>query len=133
MKEAVLLLLEKEGKILFGRRAATRTSLPNKWSLPSETIEKGQTKEDAVKHCAKHELGLDVGTIELLEERPINKDGEEKVLYFFNVSYTGEPSIMAKEELTELESLSFKDFFAKYTDEQIGHGLQYLRKKLGFS
>ena len=133
MIEAVLLILEKDGKILFGRRAKTKESLPDRWSLPSEKIDPGEDKISAVKRCAEHELGLtNLSNIVLYDTKEVHKEGEDKILYFFKAKYEGTPKPTASDELTELEHHSFKEFFATYPDQEIGHGLQYLRKSLGF-
>lgn len=130
MKKASLLLLEKNGKYLFARRAKTKKSLPNKWSLPSETIEIKETKEKTAWRCLKHELkGIQVNNLELFETFHFKKEGKEKILYFFKASYTGTAKIKANEELTELKEYTLDEFFKKYSNEEIGHGLQYLREK----
>ncbi|MBW2991327.1 NUDIX hydrolase [Candidatus Woesearchaeota archaeon] len=133
MLEAVLLILEKDEKVLFGRRAKTKESLPERWSLPSEKIKPGEDLVGAVRRCAEHELGLTkLSNITLYDKKEVHKEGEHKILYFFKANYEGTPTPLAEDELTELEYHSFKDFFAKYKDKEIGHGLQYLRKSMGF-
>ena len=126
MKRAVLLILEKDRKILFARRAAARKSLPGRWSLPSGTMEENETKEEAAIREAKEELNLDLRDFELFDTYEMT----DKILYFFKAPYTEELKIKATEELTELKEYSWEDFFNTYKDEEIGHGLQYLREKV---
>ncbi|MBU1321454.1 MAG: NUDIX hydrolase [Nanoarchaeota archaeon] len=133
MINAVLLILEKDGKIVFGRRAGTKQSLPGRWSLPSEKIEPGENLETAVRRCAEHELNLlNLSNITKYDQIEVHKEGEDKILYFFKANYEGHPFPAAQNELTKLEHHTFKDFFAKYKDEEIGRGLQYLRAKMNY-
>jgi len=133
MKKAVLLILEQNDKILFARRAETKESLPGRWSLPSETMKEDELIETATERCAAEELqGIELQSITPFDEKHVQKDGEDKILYFMKIQYTGNPSIKDVEELTELQQHSFEEFFKLFSDEQIGHGLQYLRKKFGY-
>jgi mutator protein MutT len=129
MIKAVLLILEKQGKIIFVRRTKKRTSLPDKWALPSEKIEKGETKEAATIRCADEELGINLKDISLFNEYHFKDKQEEKILYFMKANYIGKPYVKDKREFNEFIRLSFNDFFSKYDDSKIGHGLQYLRKE----
>ncbi len=133
MIRAALLILEKEGKVLFALRAKKRESLPDKWSLPSEKIEEGETLEQATTRCAKHELSLSIKDPKIFDEYHFKDSKEDKILYFMKATYEGEPRISAPEEVVKLERHTLEEFFAKYPDEEIGHGLQYLRKKLGYN
>jgi len=130
MIKAVLLILEKQGKVIFVRRTKKRTSLPDKWALPSEKIEKEETKEEATIRCADEELGIGLEDVELFKEYHFRDKNEEKVLYFMKANYIGKPFVKDKREFNEFIKLSFEEFFSKYEDSKIGHGLQYLRKEL---
>jgi len=132
MINAVLLILEKDGKILYGKRAPDRDSLPGRWSLPSDKIEKGETLEMTARRCAEHELGLQIRKVMLFDTYHFKDKNEDKVLNFIKATYDDAPKICDPRELTELEFYSFKEFFKKYDDSKIGHGLQYLRKKLNY-
>jgi len=127
--QAVLLILEKDGKILYGKRAPDRESLPGRWSLPSDKIEKGETLEKAARRCAMHELGLNIRKVILFNTYHFKDEKEDKTLNFIKAVYDDIPKICDPRELTELEFYSFEDFFKKHKDEEIGHGLQYLRRK----
>ncbi len=130
MIKAVLLILEKEEKIIFVRRTKERTSLPDKWALPSEKIEREETKEEATIRCADEELGIKLENIKLFNEYHFKDKEENKILYFMKANYIGKPFVKDKREFNEFIRLSFDDFFSKYDDSKIGHGLQYLRKEL---
>ena len=129
MIRAVVLIIQREGKGLFAKRAKWRTSLPNRWSLPADKIIRDEGVEAAVKRCAWHELALKVKSFNVLHERHFNVEGEDKTLYFVSVDAEGEAEI-THDEITEIQWLSFEEFFKKYVDEEIGHGLQWLRNNL---
>lgn len=130
MIKAALLILEKDGKVIFAKRAKTKKSLPGRWSLPSETMKGGESVEKAAVRCAREELGLKIDNITVFDTFHFNDEFEDKTLYFVKVTYSGKPVIKAKDELSELKQLSFQEFFDIYSDEAIGHGLQHLRKRL---
>ncbi len=130
MIRAVILLLERDGKILFVKRSLQRKSLPGKWSLCSGKIEEGEEVFDTAKREAMEELGLDLFDLEILDEQEIKKEGEHKILYFVKTKYFGEPKVIDEKEFSEIIEHSFEEFFNLFPDEEIGHGLQYLRGKL---
>ena len=132
MKKAALLILEKNEKILFARRSKTKESLPGRWSLPAETAEPGETIEETALRCGTEELDLNIMNLKLFDEYRFKDDKEEKILYFFKATYDKKPQIKATEELTELIFQTFDEFYRTHKDEEIGHGLQYLRKKLNY-
>ena len=41
----------------------------------------------------------------------------------------GEPSICESDEIDELKWMTLSDFFNKFSDDEIGHGLIWLRNK----
>ncbi|MBN1175747.1 NUDIX domain-containing protein [Candidatus Woesearchaeota archaeon] len=131
MKQASLLILENgDGEVLFAKRVSSRENLPGVWSLPSETIEEGESKENAARRCIVEELdNISVESLSLFDAQYFNIGGKEKVLYLFKGLFTGNPTINETRELELLEFLNFPDFFAKYSDDQMGHALQYLRHK----
>lgn len=132
MKQASLLILENSnGEVLFAKRVSNRENLPGVWSLPSETIEEGESKENAAYRCIVEELdNIDIEDLTLFDAQYFNIDGKEKILYLFKGRFTGNPTIKETRELEVLELLTFPDFFAKYSDSQMGHALRYLRLKL---
>jgi len=129
MIDAVLVLLEKNNKFIFGKRSLKKESLPGVWSIPSGKKEENETIYETAKREVKEELGLDIYDVSLFDKVFIDKDNEKKTLYFMKAKYNGLPKIIAKDELDELIFLSLEDLFKKYEDSKIGHGLQYLRKK----
>ena len=132
MIRAVVILLEKDGKIVFVKRSKFKKSLPERWSLTSGMVEKNESVFETAKREAKEELDVDIFDLELFDEREIKKDGEHKILYFIKAKYKGDLKLVDERETSEIRQYSMKEFFSLFKDEEIGHGLQYLRKKLGY-
>ena len=133
MIKAVVMLLEKAGRYIFVKRSPERKSLPNKWSLPSGKIEEGEDFLQTSKREAMEELGVTLNNVKIIEEIEIKKDGEEKIIYFIKSKYENTPNLIDQKEFSEIRELTLEDFFNTFPDSEIGHGLQYLRVKLGFS
>ena len=102
MIRAVVLLLEKEGKILFVKRSLGRKSLPGKWSLCSGKVEVGEEIFDTAKREAMEELGIELFDLEIFGEQEIKKEGEHKVLYFVKAKYNGELKVLDEKEFSEI-------------------------------
>jgi mutator protein MutT len=127
MKNHAAIILCENGKILFVQRSATKKTLPNIWAFPSGKVEKGESVEEAVVREAKEELGVVVLVKKKLATTELPELSAR--LHFMICSIrSGEPSIKAPEEIQSLRWLSFKEFFDEYGDDQIGHGLIYLRQ-----
>ncbi|MDD5098747.1 MAG: NUDIX hydrolase [Candidatus Colwellbacteria bacterium] len=126
MKNHAAIVLHDGDKILFIKRAATKKSLPNIWAFPSGTMEDGETiKETAIRE-AREELGVDViiereiGSVELPEL--------ESILHFVICKKSYGDIIFNEGEIQKIRWMTFDEFFNEYSDDQIGHGLIYLRK-----
>ena len=132
MIQAVILILMKDDKIIFCKRSHHRKSLPNKWSLPAGKLEENETFIEGAKREAQEELRLKIYDLKLFDKEEIKKDGEEKILYFVEAKYDEWPEFFDKRELSEIREYSFEEFFSLFSDEEIGHGLQHLRKKMKF-
>jgi 8-oxo-dGTP pyrophosphatase MutT (NUDIX family) len=99
MKNAVMIILEEDGKFLLGKRSAWKESAPGYWCPISGHVEVNESEEDAVIREAKEELGIEVEPLikitstpthdkkvmlhwwraKILEGRPVinNKENEE--------------------------------------------------------
>jgi len=132
MIRAVVILLEKDEKIVFVKRSMLKKSLPGRWSLTSGMVEENESVFETAKREAKEELDVDIFDLELIDEQEIKKDSEHKILYFIRASYKGDLKLVDERETAEIRQYSMKEFFSLFKDEEIGHGLQYLRKKLGY-
>lgn len=127
MKNHAAIILHNKNKILFVQRSATKKSLPNIWAFPSGTIEEGEIAEVTAAREAKEELGVDViiegflTTVELPEL-------EARLHFVICKTKSDKPIIYEPTEIQAVKWLTFEEFFREYNDEQIGHGLIYLRK-----
>ena len=97
-KLAVAVLIEREGRILLGRRGPG-TREPGKWSFPAGFVERGEAVEKAAVREAREETGLDAEIGELLGL--FSSDGEPVVLAVYAASVaSGEAR--AGDDLTEV-------------------------------
>ncbi|MDQ3693678.1 MAG: NUDIX domain-containing protein [Chloroflexota bacterium] len=97
-KLAVAMLIERDGRILLGRRAEG-TREPGKWSFPAGFVERGETVEAAAAREAREEVGLSVTIGDLLGL--YSAAGEVVVLAVYAATRaTGEPR--PADDLTEV-------------------------------
>jgi ADP-ribose pyrophosphatase YjhB (NUDIX family) len=97
-KLAVAVLIEREGRVLLGRRGPGVRS-PGRWSFPAGFVERGEVVEAAAVREAREEVGLavELGPVLALLSAP----GEPVVLAIFPVrSFAGEPT--AADDLVEV-------------------------------
>ena len=64
-KLAVAVLIEREGRLLMGRRGPN-SSAAGKWSFPAGFVDRGERVEDAATREVREETGLEVAVGELL-------------------------------------------------------------------
>lgn len=128
MKEHVALVLKNEsGEILFVQRSLQKKSLPGAWSFPSGTVEEGETVYETAVREAEEELGVSVKPEEIFAEKELSEVSVKLVFLLCSIK-SGEVSIKQPEEIAQLSWLKFNEFFDAFADNQIGHGLIWLRK-----
>jgi mutator protein MutT len=96
-KLAVAVLIERNGKILLGRRAHNTRS-PGKWSFPAGFVERGEQVELAAIREVREETGLEI-TLDILIGL-FSQNGEIVVLAVYAAHAAGEP--VASDDLTEV-------------------------------
>jgi len=127
MKDHAALLIQDNDKYLFIRRSERKTTLPNIWSFPSGTREEGEDVYETARREAYEELGIQIKVESTLATKELPEFGVK--LHFVICSIvSGEPVIKDYDEIGEIEWLSFTQFFERFTDSEIGHGLIYLRQ-----
>lgn len=127
MKNHAAIILRNGSKILFIQRSATKKSLPNIWAFPSGTMEEGEAPETTAKHEAKEELQIGIEVEKLLVAVELPELGAK--LHFVVCKQKIDKLIVCDPaEIQTSRWLTFDDFFDEYNDNQIGHGLIYLRK-----
>ena len=96
-KLAVTVIIEREGRILLGKRAEWTRS-PGLWSFPAGFVERGEVVEAAAIREAREEVGMAIEVGPLLGV--LSEAGEPVVLLVYPaMSVTGEP--VASDDLTE--------------------------------
>jgi mutator protein MutT len=97
-KLAVALLIERDGRVLLGRRGEG-TREPGKWSFPAGFVERGERVETAAVREALEEVGLTVELGELIGL--YSTEGDAVVLAVYAARAAGEP--VAGDDLTAVE------------------------------
>lgn len=87
-KLAVAVLIEREGRILLGRRAVG-ASQAGKWSFPAGFVERGEEVEVAAVREAREEIGLEIEIASLIGL--YSRAGETVVLAVFAATAAGDP------------------------------------------
>ncbi|MDO8510668.1 MAG: NUDIX hydrolase [Nanoarchaeota archaeon] len=127
MKHHAAIILRDGNKVLFAQRAATKKSLPNIWAFPSGTMEENESAEMTAVREAKEELEITVTVEKNLSTVELSQLG---VALHLMVCTTDTPTQinLDQEEIQKTSWMTFEEFFKTFTDEQVGHGLIYLRK-----
>jgi 8-oxo-dGTP diphosphatase len=127
MKNHAVIVLRDKNKVLFVQRSATKKSLPNIWAFASGTMEEGEAVEATLVREAKEELGIDVEVENNFASVELPELGSK--LHFVScISKSGNPIVFDTNEIQAIKWMTFAEFFDEFSDEQIGHGLIYLRK-----
>ena len=126
MQDHAVLVIRSGSKCLFVQRSFTKKTLPGAWAFASGTVEAEETIEETAKREAKEELGLIVSVQKVFASHEL--PNFNTILHFVLCNLVeGEPIIHAPDEIEAFEWISLSDFFEKYNDSQIGHGLVWLR------
>jgi len=128
MKEHAAIVIKNENNdILFIKRSMNKKTLPGAWSFPSGTVEEGEHVHNTTVREAMEELGIDVGVEDILAVRELPEFSVKLIFVLCNIK-SGEPIINQSNEIDKIEWMKFSDFFDKFSDEEIGHGLIWLRQ-----
>jgi len=124
---AVLLLKDEKNRFLFVRRSLTKKTLPGIWAFPSGTQEEGESLDQTIVREAFEELGVQVFPDCTIATKELSEFGVR--LHFMVCTLKdGIPFIKDTNEIDEIEWLTLPQFFQKYDDTKIGHGLIFLRQ-----
>ena len=124
---AAIVIRNENNEILFIKRSIKKKTLPGAWSFPSGTVEGKENIYDTTKREANEELGVDVEPEGILATNDLP---EFSVRLFFVLCCIKKGKIVIKEpeEIDKFEWMKFSDFFNRFSDNEIGHGLIWLRK-----
>jgi 8-oxo-dGTP pyrophosphatase MutT (NUDIX family) len=127
MKDHVAILVRDNNKFLFIKRSEHKKTLPNIWAFPSGTKEDNEEVCETAEREAYEELGIKVKVENTLAIRELPELVTR--LHFIICSIlSGTPFIKELNEISEIEWLTLSQFFDKYDDSRIGHGLIFLRQ-----
>ena len=127
MKNHIGLIIRDLDKLLFIQRSSNKKTLPNIWAFPSGTVEEGETVEQTAVREAREELGVEVMVEKTLAVTELPEFGV-RLHFLVAVIKFGVPGIQEPNEIQTICWLTMPEFFAKFTDSQIGHGLIWLRQ-----
>lgn len=126
-EHAVLVLKDKNNKILFVKRSMQKKILPGAWAFPSGTLEKEENVYETIKREAREELGIEVNPLKILVKTEL-QEFSAKLCFVLCEIKKGAPKINEPKEIEKIEWMTFNDFFKRFSDNEIGHGLVWLRK-----
>jgi 8-oxo-dGTP diphosphatase len=113
MVQVVAAILEREGRILIGRRTPEQ-SHPLKWEFPGGKVEPGETPHHALARELEEELGIAGAEGEEIVRYEYSYPGKAPILLIFVrvTRYTGEPRNLIFHEIrweppTALASFDF--------------------------
>jgi len=127
MKDHVAIIIRNnERKILFIQRSLTKKTVPGMWAFPSGTIEKGESVTKTALRESLEELNMNISPSKILAELELPEFDVK--LHFIECFSNGEsPKIQQPEEIEKFEWMTFSEFFDRFSDNKIGHGLVCLR------
>lgn len=128
MKEHVaLIILNDNNETLFIQRSFKKSTLPGAWSFPSGTVEEGEEINTTAIREALEELNLEINPRETIATKEL-PEFSVKLVFMTCTIQNKEPIINEPDEIEKIEFMKFSDFFNKFTDNDIGHGLIWLRQ-----
>ncbi len=127
MEHHAALVIKHDNKFLFIQRAFTKKTLPGAWSFPSGTVEPKESINETAVREAEEELGIEVEPVSTFAEKELSEFSVFLHFVLCNIK-SGKPSIRDSNEIRKIEFMTFSEFFNKFSDEEVGHGLVWLRK-----
>ena len=127
MKNHAAFIIHDGAKILFIKRSMQKSTLPGAWSFPIGTQEDGEDIETTATRESEEELGVHTTVDRVLGERDL-EEFDVRLHFVLCSIQSGVPQVVDETEISEFAWMTFPEFFAQYSDDEIGHGLVYLRQ-----
>ncbi len=128
MENHVAIVIRNEhNHILFIKRSLNKKTLPGAWSFPSGTVEKEEKIYDTAIREAQEELGITVSPERVFAKLNL-EEFNVHLLFVLCMLKEGNPVIQARDEIDSFQWMSFPEFFHTFSDDYIGHGLDWMRK-----
>jgi NADH pyrophosphatase NudC (nudix superfamily) len=118
MKNAVMIVLEDNGKFLLGKRAEWKAKAPGYWCPISGHIEESESEEEAVVREAKEELAITVRAVRKITSTPTH-DKTVMLHWWMAEILSGSPAInnnensdikwFTRDELRSLQPVYLED------------------------
>lgn len=99
-KHAIMIVLEKDGKYLLGKRAMWKAKAPGYWCPISGHIEENESEQEAVVREAMEELGVEVRPQKKITSSPTH-DGTV-MLHWWKAEIVSGTAILNNDENSEL-------------------------------
>ena len=126
MRAHVAIIIKDSDKILFIKRSMKKKTLPGAYSFPSGTIEEGESAFETTIREGNEELGIVLEPEKIISEKEL-PELDTKLIFVLCKMRQGK-IIIDFNEIQEIEWMTFQDFFNRFSDNEIGHGLVWLRK-----
>jgi len=127
MKEHAAIVIKKDDKFLFIKRSLNKKTLPGIWSFPSGTKEDNENIFNTAIREAKEELNIKIVPEKIIAEKELQEFSTK--LTFILCKIENEQNLkLDYNEIEKIDYLSFEEFFNKFSDNEVGHGLIWLRK-----
>lgn len=126
-KHIAIVIKDEDNKILFIQRSLKKKTLPGIWAFPSGTCEDNENAFDTAIREANEELGVEVIPKSIFAETNLSEFSVHLIFILCCIKQ-GEPKIMEPNEIDKINWMPLQDFFDRFSDNEIGHGLIWIRK-----
>lgn len=112
MRECVAAFVVEKGKVLLGKRSAERAFYPNIWDVFGGHLERGESREDALKRELIEELGITPTECKFLlavDEPDAARNGAAVYHFYLVTDFEGEPRNLQTEEHALVEWFDFAE------------------------
>lgn len=112
MRECVAAFIVADGKVLLGKRAASREFYPNIWDVFGGHLEKTESRENALKRELAEELGIVPTSWKFLitvDEPHPAENGAGLYHFYLITDFDGEPANLQPEEHEVVRWFEFEE------------------------